>query len=158
MKVKLWNFFIVGLLVLLYLFGCLLPTASTFYALTKPLSYLGHPAPWTFPAMVLATFGVVSWQFLEQTLKQDKSQMFLSLLSVGGVAWTSDGMSLVLMNGIESLSDLHLGWGTSAFSATGTAIQKMSVQFPLGALALLANKILSKERTDLDKPAQSLFP
>ena len=80
------------------------------------------------------------------------------LLTIGGVAWTSDGMSLVLMNGIESLSELHLARGIDALSATGTAIQKMSVRLPLGARALLANKVLSKERTDLDKPAQSLFP
>ena len=85
MKFKLWEFFMVGVLVVLYLFGYLLPTANTFYALTKPLSYLGHPVPWVFPVMVLVTFGTVSWQFLEHTLKQDKSKMFLSLLSIGGV-------------------------------------------------------------------------
>ena len=82
----------------------------------------------------------------------------LVLLSIGGVAWTSNGTSWVLMNGIESLSVLELGWGIDALSATGTAIQKMSIQFPLGARALLANKVLSKERTNFDKPAWNLLP
>lgn len=147
-RTVLFDWLQLAVLFLLYLVGFLGPAFTLVFLSLPTIHSTGSPSVWLMFGLSLAVWALVSWQFFDAFRKKSKSNMLLSLFSIGGIFWASEaeGIKGFLMGGenpIHGLSiyNLSIGLGLGSFETAAGVVKRIALVFPLGSLVLLYGKL-----------------